>query len=228
MKTTVNFIDKNHNRVTVTAETTTRNGYLEFTASGEIGGCLGQIRDEIEPANDSQAALLAFWRTYHLKEVTLDLEDEVSSLMADIQALEDERKGEPLKLEDRELIELIETVTDFSGDDAEFAAALVKMFDLSENDLGDIKIDGTRVTVQGIDYLAGTDDQMDKAWDEELDNYLEECVYPELPEGMKCYFDDEKWKRDARIDGRGHALNRYDGGEEFTTVEGVYYYAYRQ
>jgi hypothetical protein len=42
---------------------------------------------------------------------------------------------------------------------------------------------------------------------------LEECVYPELPDNMRGYFDDTAWKRDARMDGRGHAISRYDGNE---------------
>ena len=54
--------------------------------------------------------------------------------------------------------------------------------------------------VQGIDYLFGTDSEMDDEWDTELDNYLEECVYPDLPESMRNYFDDEAWKSDARMD----------------------------
>ena len=30
---------------------------------------------------------------------------------------------------------------------------------------------------------------------------------------MEPYFDREAWKRDARMDGRGHCLGSYDGGE---------------
>jgi hypothetical protein len=63
-------------------------------------------------------------------------------------------------------------------------------------------------------YRVMTEDEADTAWDEALDNYLEECVYPELPETLRGYFDDAKWKRDAKFDGRGHALNSYDGSEE--------------
>ena len=103
------------------------------------------------------------------------------------------------------------------------------MLELNINDIEDIKEEGNnRWCVQGTDYLAGTDDEMDEKWDEDLDNYLEECVYPELPKEMINYFDDDRWKSDAKMDGRGHSLNRYDGGEESAEVNGTWYYAYRQ
>ena len=100
------------------------------------------------------------------------------------------------------------------------------MFDLSEDDLCDIEINDTRVTVQGNDYLAGNDDEMNEAWDEDLENYIDECL--EIPAHMERYFDREAWKEDARQDGRGHSLNRYDGGEEKEEINGIYYFAYRQ
>lgn len=82
----------------------------------------------------------------------------------------------------------------------------------------------------GADYLVVTDDEADELWEQELENYLEECVYPELPENMRNYFDDDAWKRDARMDGRRHSLNRYDGCEYDETSDGTgeTYYIYRQ
>jgi len=63
------------------------------------------------------------------------------------------------------------------------------------------------------EYAIGTDEEADDAWEESLDNYLDEVIYPELPESMVNYFDDESWRRDARFDGRGHSLSSYDGNE---------------
>lgn len=80
----------------------------------------------------------------------------------------------------------------------------------------------------GEEYEVLTDDEADDRWEEELDNYLEECVYPELPDNMVNYFDDEAWKRDARFDGRGHSIARYDGCENEEKVNGTWYYIYRQ
>lgn len=63
------------------------------------------------------------------------------------------------------------------------------------------------------EYLVLTEDEAEEAWDEELERYLDECVLPELSETAQAYFDRESWKRDARHDGRGHALSGYDGNE---------------
>lgn len=83
------------------------------------------------------------------------------------------------------------------------------------------------VQINDGEYLVVTDDEANKLWDESLENYLNDCVYPELPDNMSSYFDDEKWKRDARMDGRAHALSSYDGNEEEETINGTTYYIYR-
>ena len=59
-------------------------------------------------------------------------------------------------------------------------------------------------------YEVHTDAEADQRWEEALESYLEECVYPELPELARRYFEEEAWKRDARSDGRGHAIAHYD------------------
>lgn len=69
------------------------------------------------------------------------------------------------------------------------------------------------------EWLVLTDEEADEAWDESLDNYLDDCVLPEVPEAMRNYFDVSAWKRDARMDGRGHALSSYDGGEYSVEVD---------
>lgn len=68
------------------------------------------------------------------------------------------------------------------------------------------------------EYLVVTDDEADDLWEEDLNNYLDEIVLPELPLYLRGHFDDEAWKRDARYDGRAHSLSRYDGNEEEITV----------
>ena len=76
-------------------------------------------------------------------------------------------------------------------------------------------------------YLVLTEEEADAKWEDTLNSYIEECILPELPEHFINYFDEEKWKRDARCDGRGHALARYDGNEYEQQVDGVWYYIYR-
>lgn len=68
--------------------------------------------------------------------------------------------------------------------------------------------------VNGGEYAVGTESEADCAWNQSLESYLDECIYPELKGTLaENYFDDEKWKRDAKFDGRGHSLASYDGEE---------------
>lgn len=97
-------------------------------------------------------------------------------------------------------------------DDQFYAVAYVLRPSFEE--MSDATLSGTNLEIQGNEYLFGTDDEMDKLWDEDLDNCIDECILPEVPEAFKKYFDNEKWKDDARYDGRAHSLARYDGNEE--------------
>lgn len=107
--------------------------------------------------------------------------------------------------------------------------AILALAQYLECDPDDISDEGNdRYSVGSAEYLVCDDASADRYWDEELDMYLDDCVYPELPDNMVQYFDDEKWKRDARYDGRGHSLNYYDGGEEVESINGTDYYIYRQ
>jgi hypothetical protein len=76
------------------------------------------------------------------------------------------------------------------------------------------------------DWKVYTDSEADDAWDESLENYIDECL--EIPQSMRNYFDRESWKSDARMDGRGHCLSGHNGHEEEQQVNGTTYYLYRQ
>lgn len=78
-----------------------------------------------------------------------------------------------------------------------------------------------------IDYLVLTDDEADDKWEEYLDNYIEDCILPELPKQYANFFDTEKWKDVAKYDGRGHSLSSYDGNEYEEEVNGTMYFIYR-
>ena len=75
------------------------------------------------------------------------------------------------------------------------------------------------------DYYVLTDSEAGEEEDRQLNNYIDECL--EIPDNIRPYFDEEKWKRDARMDGRGHIISSYDGCEYEETVEGTTYYIYR-
>ena len=76
-----------------------------------------------------------------------------------------------------------------------------------------------------IEYLVCDDDEANDEWDNNLENYIEECVLDEIPEAYRSYFDNEAFKRDCEIDGRGHSLSSYDGNEiEYTLADETYYF----
>lgn len=103
---------------------------------------------------------------------------------------------------------------------AEYDAPLLALADEIQEDPADIteeRGDCYGLTVYSIgrrEYAVGTDAEADGAWDQALDSYLDECgVLDAIPENLRSYFDRDAWKRDARHDGRGHALASYDGEE---------------
>lgn len=99
--------------------------------------------------------------------------------------------------------------------------------DLTEEEKQE-KIEEAQEAIEDGDYEVMTDIEADDRWEEELDGYLQECIYPDLPENMRYYFDDEKWKQNARYDGRGHSISRYDGEEHEQRVGSDVFYIYRQ
>lgn len=61
-KTNVKFKDEQNNLWNIEIEITHRNGYPEFTMSGENGQC----QDRIKPANKQQKRLFEIWNEWHL------------------------------------------------------------------------------------------------------------------------------------------------------------------
>lgn len=78
------------------------------------------------------------------------------------------------------------------------------------------------------EYLVVTDDEADDLWDEDLEAYIDDCVLPGVPETTQGYFDRDAFKKDARMDGRAHSLNRYDGNEYDEEIDNTTYFIYRQ
>ena len=67
------------------------------------------------------------------------------------------------------------------------------------------------IDIDMVEVLILDDPAMETAWDDSLQSYLDDCLLDELPEIARRYFDEEAWKRDARMDGVGHSLSSYDG-----------------
>jgi len=87
--------------------------------------------------------------------------------------------------------------------------------------------DDSRFEYGSEEYMVLTDSEADDAWNESLDNYIDECILPEIPETYRNYFDSDAWKRDAKYDGRGHTLSSYDGEEHEENIAGEWFYIYR-
>lgn len=89
--------------------------------------------------------------------------------------------------------------------------------------------------LEGIDeysdnqkYRILTDSEADNANDEWMENYIKDCVLPQIPEQYQYYFDEEKFKKDLENNSdRGTNLAGYDGHEYEINVNDTYYYIYR-
>ena len=76
-------------------------------------------------------------------------------------------------------------------------------------------------------YLVLTDDEAEQRWEDSLQSLIDDCIMYEMPKHLRYYFDEDKWKQDAKYDGRGHSLASYDGEEFEETIEGETFYIYR-
>lgn len=108
---------------------------------------------------------------------------------------------------------------------SEFDTEQEKVFALMEQD--NFTYDEAENKIDGQYYLVMDDDEANEAWEEYLDNYIDDCILPELPELAQRYFDRDTWISDARYDGRGHALSAYDGNELDQTINNTTYYIYK-
>lgn len=116
------------------------------------------------------------------------------------------------------------------NDDTEAERLLALMIALDEYDIAMYAtVNETTIEIgRSREYLVVDDETADRLWDDALESYIDECILHELPERYRSYFDSEAWKKDARIDGRAHSLDRYDGNELCEHVGSTIYYIYRQ
>lgn len=126
-----------------------------------------------------------------------------------------------------------ESVEDIDEDNKPFLNWLQENATLLEDEIQQSAYDENLFEYGSEEYLVVTDEEADELWNEDLENYIDECILHELPERYRQYFDREAWKSDAKYDGRGHSLNRYDGNEYEEIVYNGYgekknYYIYRQ
>lgn len=78
------------------------------------------------------------------------------------------------------------------------------------------------------EYRVLTDSEADEAFNESIENYVDECILPECPENIRNYFDTDRFRRDVEIsDGRGPSLASYDSEENEEKVDGEWFFIYR-
>jgi hypothetical protein len=108
------------------------------------------------------------------------------------------------------------------GEYEDYIIALAEEIDAEPAEIEEERHDCYGLTVLSCgraEYAVGTDEEADEAWEQSLDSYIEDCITPEIEKiqigSLSNYitFDEEMWKRDAKMDGRGHALASYDGYE---------------
>ena len=113
---------------------------------------------------------------------------------------------------------LVKSAEDITGANCEpESIALANFLGVNPTEIEESSFEnyGLRVFSYGREeYAIGSDSDCDDAWDQALDSYIDYCILPEIKDqNLVAYFDTEKWKRDARYDGRGHSLSSYDGNE---------------
>jgi len=103
-------------------------------------------------------------------------------------------------------------------EDQQKIVALMEVADLDWNE-ADMAIDE-------YDYYVYTEEQADEAFEEAIDNYIDDCVLSEIPPQYRNYFDRDVFMKDCLMDGRG-ILASYDNEEKYTTILDTKYYIYR-
>lgn len=226
MKTQLKIKDASENIVFLEIEITHRNNYPELTICGELNGGHGQIT--FEPATELQEKLKQIWDNKHLKKVSKKEQKEIAELIEALENEYEEQVGE-MAISEIDEAEALDMIKDKNFSNPEKVLALLLEEGATVGKIDNVTEEGGNTfSFGGRDYLVCTDEEADEEQDAELENYIDDCILPELPQQYRQYFDNESFKQDAKQDGRGHALGRYDGNECEQTVDGRTYFLYRQ
>ena len=113
-----------------------------------------------------------------------------------------------------------------SLDDSDDQKALVLVAERGAGylDAEEANYDDCVFSAGGEEWLVCTEDEKEERWDACLESYLDDGWV----EGAESpYFDREAWKRDAHMDGAGHALSGYDGNEYEFNTNNKWFFLYR-
>lgn len=87
--------------------------------------------------------------------------------------------------------------------------------------------DGT-IRYNGNLYCIMDENDYNEYIDEMIDNYIDDCILPDIPEDYRCYFDTEKFMNDVSCGGeRDSFANSYDGCVNDFKFDSVWYKIWR-
>jgi hypothetical protein len=100
---------------------------------------------------------------------------------------------------------------------------------LSDIEISDIEeISEDEFIVDGETWKIMTESEYQTYSDEIIDNFIDECVLPEIPEQYRTYFDVEKFIQDIDYGGdRDGLVAAYDGVVYQQKINGVWFYFWR-
>ena len=115
-------------------------------------------------------------------------------------------------------------------DEPERMQALAQHLDCPPSIITESRYGGDNTfSAEGSDWLVVDDEEADEIWEEDLENYIDECILPEMDVMHRDYFNREAWMQDTKNLGeRGSSLNRYDGVEHYEKIDDTTYYIYQQ
>ena len=79
----------------------------------------------------------------------------------------------------------------------------------------------------GEQFAVGTGDEANDAKREAVQEYIDECVLPEIPKQYRQYFDDSAFTNDCTNDELVGLIGSYDGCELVQKTKCRYYYIYQ-
>ena len=113
--------------------------------------------------------------------------------------------------------------------ESEKVQALAKFLDCPPTIIEESSYNDNIFSAEGSDWLVVDDDEADEMLEEDLENYVDDCILPEIDTMWHEYFNKEKWVQDTMaLDERGSSLNRYDGIEHRVDFGKETYFIYQQ